>query len=365
MTPVSFSCACGQVRGSAKVPNSLLPLSYSLCHCNVCRHQTGLLCGSYVTLVKGTSDFKVEGSYTPYYSSDLVTRYFCKNCGANVWLDDKREDGPDICSGAFDNVDGIVKLKNHIFIEDTKDGGLSKWIPDEDITAWSAFSRDSTRIRIADRARTTVAKNEDAKLSAHCRCNGVQFRITRPNEASKALSAPWPDLLKPYHSQAPQNKEEVKWWLRSDDARYLAGLCACKSCRLASGFDIQAWAFVPKANIFQLDGKPLDFTMGTLEYYESAPGVYRNFCGRCGATVFWHCHERPDLVDVSVGLLDAPEGARAESWLEWQTGRISFEEAAQNEDLIARLGKGLGRWGNEQHTSALKTLNPLRPTTEP
>ena len=33
-------------------------------------------------------------------------------------------------------------------------------------------------------------------------------------------------------------------------------------------------------------------------------------------------------MDVSVGLLDAAEGARAATWLDWWTERVSFSEDA-------------------------------------
>lgn len=344
MTAVRFSCACQRVIGSAKVPSSSLPLLYSICHCNICRHQTGLLCGSYVTLGQRTTEFKVEGSLVEYKTSDLVTRYFCSHCGTNVWLQDKREDGPDVCSGAFDKVNGIIELKNQIFVGDTIDGGQSTWIPDKNIAAWEGFSKESKLVNIEGDTSLKVDAVEAPELRAYCQCKGVQFKITRPNQSSKDLYSPWPDLVKPYHSESPENKQDIKWWLRAGDTKYLAGICGCNSCRLSSGFDIQPWAFVPKRNILQLDGKPLNFETGSLKQYESAQGIYRNFCGTCGATAFWHCDERPELIDVSVGLLDAKEGARAESWLQWWTDRISFEEAAQNKDLIARLGAGLMSW---------------------
>ena len=98
-----------------------------------------------------------------------------------------------------------------------------------------------------------------------------------------------------------------------------------------------------------------------LRSYESSPGVMREFCPTCGATVFWHDKHRPELIDVSVGLLDAPEGARAEEWLEWWLARVSFEEDAGREregsgkeetaveaegwNLIPALKRGLGRGG--------------------
>ena len=97
-----------------------------------------------------------------------------------------------------------------------------------------------------------------------------------------------------------------------------------------------------------MNGKPLSFSTGTLKRYESAEGVRREFCRTCGATCFWHSDERPELIDVSVGLLEADTGARAEDWLDWCTERVSFAEHAQNKSLILKLSKALKAWGKER-----------------
>ncbi|KAH8649939.1 hypothetical protein BX600DRAFT_473843 [Xylariales sp. PMI_506] len=227
-------------------------------------------------------------------------------------------------------------------------------------------------------------------LLASCHCGTVSFHITRPSRASRDLHSPFPDLMIPYNLSLPvsANADDVKWWLRQapgaasntdeDPTRYLAGTCACRSCRLISGFEIQTWAFVPCANIFfrvpstvtagpedvgegegEGEGEeaaeviavkeiPLsnDFSglpPGILSSYESSPGTHREWCATCGATVFWRADWRAGLVDVSTGLLRAPEGARAERWLDWWVARVSFsEEVARGRyGTVAARAKGL------------------------
>ena len=83
------------------------------------------------------------------------------------------------------------------------------------------------------------------------------------------------------------------------------------------------------------DFSVLDFATlpkGILRSYRSSPGVIREFCPGCGATIFWHNHDRAELIDVSVGLFNA-SGARAEDWLDWWMHRVSFAEE--------RLGAGV------------------------
>lgn len=89
---------------------------------------------------------------------------------------------------------------------------------------------------------------------------------------------------------------------------------------------------------------------GTLKAYRSSEKVTRYHCARCGASVFFTSEERSDLVDISVGILDAPEGARAESWLDWRMDRLSFREDAvpRAESLVLALEEGQQAWAREQ-----------------
>jgi len=279
----------------------------------------------------------------------------------------KAHDTWDVCSGVVDRVVGLeqvscLSLENvtaHEFVGDTKDGGLAICLADSDDQSVPLFLQGpggprfeqalGHPVKLSQRGdppemallQAPEAANQVAELEGKCHCGGVSFYLTRPNPTSKLCSSPWSDLLVPYHSASSENPEDVKWWLRENDSKYLAGTCACRSCRLGSGSPIQAWAFVPKANIFQSNGQPLNFKLGTLKQVESSPDIFREFCDTCGATVFWHCLERPGLIDVSIGVLRAKEGSRAESWLAWWTERVSFSEEALDKKLIERLEFGL------------------------
>ncbi|EXJ58121.1 hypothetical protein A1O7_05545 [Cladophialophora yegresii CBS 114405] len=284
----------------------------------------------------------------------------CDAPGDYVWA---------VVLGVIDRIDGqepgidfgLERIVQHEFVGDTKDGGLACCLDQIDghlvpfllqgpdgvkvdgpaAELFKKLQQDGPDDSKTHRERAMKETETLDELSAGCHCGGVNFSVTRPNMASKECSSPWPDLIAPYHSSSSENREDIKWWLRENDTKYLAGTCACRSCRLGSGSPIQAWTFIPKANILQSDGKPLNYDMGSLRRIESSTGSYREFCSTCGATVFWHCLERPDLVDVSVGLLRAPEGARASSWLDWWTERVSFKEEAFDKKLINHLEEGL------------------------
>ena len=332
------------------VPTAKLPLPFDFCHCNMCRHQSGELAASFWTPPDDSRGLTIEGEQTKYVSSDIITRTFCSNCGAFISFEDKDQSLPDLSTGLLQGGDGIVRLQKHIFVADTIDGGLATWLAD--IPAYKEYS-SSEKLDPAAFGTTPSAHSEASELNAHCLCRGVQFKITRPDAASKDLSSPHSDLFSTRTKGTKPKMDDVdKWWLCANGRKYLAGTCACNSCRLVSGFDIQSWAFIPKANIFQMNGEPLNFNIGTLKQYQSSQGTYREFCSKCGATMFWHDETRPQLIDVSIGILSADEGSRAESWLEWKTDRISFEEEGHNKALVRRLSEGLHKWGNLKSQAA-------------
>jgi hypothetical protein len=141
------------------------------------------------------------------------------------------------------------------------------------------------------------------------------------------------------------NPENKPWWLSTDHTKYLAGNCACESCRKIAGFDIVQWTFIPIAGLSLANDEPFKLPFGTIQSYQSSARRVRWFCSKCGANVFWTGEERPTLIDVSVGLLDAPSGARAEEWLQWDLAdRVSFKEEAHNMHLAEALEEGLVKW---------------------
>lgn len=348
-TKLTLSCACRGITGSVYVPTSTLPLPLVLCHCDTCRHTSGLLCASDVFIPSGSSKLEIQGVPRRYKSSSHLTRFFCGRCGCFIYDWNEQTAAVGICSGALEKADGLVELSQHYFVGDTIDGGLSVWLPN--VVRWKGSPRESDRIESEmkkESVNTSKILEASARLRGHCHCRGVQFDITRPDQNSLKPSSPWSDNLVPYHAGSSENSDDVKWWLRANGTKYLAGTCACNSCRLGSGYDIQAWAFVPRGNIFQVNGEGLDFSMGTLKRYESSRGAYRDFCGNCGANVFWHSDARAELIDISAGLLDAESGTRAAEWLEWWTERISFGEMALNKGLISQLSNGLRDWGKAE-----------------
>lgn len=343
-TDIKLSCACGQLTASSAVPTSSLPLHLVLCHCDTCRHVSGLMCITEANLPKDAKPLEVEGKVQTYNTSSALTRCFCGTCGTSVY--EKGGESPDtigICTGALKGGEGIVKLEHQLFVADTKDGGLAPWLLDgTPWEGWNFKSKEITKDSLFTRSKPNAKPQRSSdKLHCRCHCGGVEFDITAPSKESSNISSQLPDLLE----EPPEQNESEQWWLRCGGTKYLAGNCACNSCRLGSGYDIQSWAFVPKANIHQKDGSPIDFAMGTLKQYNSSKDVLREFCGVCGAVVFYRANDRPDLIDVSTGLMEAESGARAEEWLEWARDKVSYAEYAQNKPLIGSLDAGLKAWG--------------------
>ncbi|KAI1212787.1 uncharacterized protein F4807DRAFT_350133 [Annulohypoxylon truncatum] len=411
---VSISCLCGAAKQvvALRFPNEQATsrqLNIIFCHCYACRHSSGLLYTSYVPIQPPQS---LDGLVHNPDETAHVRRYFCGTCGCHIFQreqgssgdavgDDRlwsvatgtiigragTEEGADRESGEADGGKELpfFKFAGHVNVAGTKDGGLSPFIN------LVSAPREPGVYGHTDEAPPppTISATQEGKnvLEVRCHCRTNRFRITRPDASSRAPRSGFPDLMVPFAAsprEVVSNPHTEKWWLRPPDSaagptRYLAGTCACRSCRLASGFEVQTWAFVPRCNIFFFCGTaspdaatsedtlvPLDFAAlpkGILRSYKSSSGVLREFCPRCGATVFWHDRWRPDIVDVSVGLLDAPEGARAETWLDWWCGRVSFAEDAGNgrsggaahwaQSVVESLARGLRSWEEEKGETAV------------
>lgn len=332
----SITCLCGGVALSVHLHPSANHSQLELCHCKSCRSVTGLMCTSYYLLQYKPALHQLQ----EYRESPQLSRFFCATCGCHIFA--RSGEQYLVASGTLvaENAPPVQSIK-HWKVDDTQDGGLSRFFPGPTTNVdcrLNAVARGDTAVNeeLSESLNTSTSSDE---LHARCHCGGIEFFLTRPDKSSFQASSPWPDLLVPYHSESAENLDNIKWWLRAGDTKYLAGTCACPSCRLSSGFPIQAWAFVPKSNIFHAGYLPLRFNQGTVQQYISSPGVYREFCGRCGATVFWHNDGRPTLIDVSVGLLRGA-GTRALSWLDWAPDRISFSEMAIQKDLVGLLEKG-------------------------
>ncbi|RLL97218.1 hypothetical protein CFD26_106980 [Aspergillus turcosus] len=258
-------------------------------------------------------------------------RYFCSTCGCQIGCELIVTGDWVISTAIFDaNRDdtGIWDTKRHIYTGPTLDGGLAEWLPrtgEKEMIVWNPP------------ADTIDHPQEiDGKLLAQCDCGGVSFRISRPTQ----------DIL-------DDPKMRGKWVSPVDETKWIACLDACDTCRLTDGAHVMAWTFIPKKLV--TPAIPDDLILGSSKGYVSSKGVRRTFCGICGATVFYDCDGREDIVDVAMGLLRAPEGARAENWVTWRTKRMAFPEDGMRYDpvLTESLRRGFEEWGKRKDGNLL------------
>lgn len=324
-------CHCGLASYSVAIPNTALPLKSSICSCTSCRRTTGQLFATFA-VVPGLPVPDVSG-LASYASSSALTRVFCPRCGCSVLT---REAGDWEFTGGVlrDSTRGMLD-RQALFANDSVDGGGCIWLPerngagkeirrhggswDSEVVDVKAMQRDFDT-RQSSRTIPNISLESDT-LGATCHCGAFQCVITRP---SPQIPEPTP--------------KRGKWWLASDEKRYQASLDACKDCRGVTGFEVNAWAYIPAANFLLSDGSPLEpADHPALKHYESSPGVHRDFCGTCGASVFYRKDSRePQVWDVGVGLLKA-DGARAEDWLEW--GGIEYEGSALDPDFVSGIAQ--------------------------
>lgn len=169
---------------------------------------------------------------------------------------------------------------------------------------------DSEALDIDWETSNNTSNIKENAIPIRCLCHGVDFSLHRADYSGT-------------------NAAELPWYIDPISCKLLADLCGCGSCRLQSSVDTWYWAFTHIAHVTfgstisslasstelkaAIDARHSD--VGSLVYFASSRGVLRFFCVRCSACVFYAVENRPEVLDVAVELLDATEGAMAETWL--------------------------------------------------
>ena len=78
--------------------------------------------------------------------------------------------------------------------------------------------------------------------------------------------------------------------------------CHCSQCRKGHGAAFASYASVPRSTLRILEGAT------SITAYRSSATVLREFCTRCGSTLFWSRSEGEfaDWVSIALGTLDTP-----------------------------------------------------------
>ncbi len=97
---ITGRCECGRVK--YEIDSEITDFSH--CHCSQCRRLHGAAYATFATVardrfryISGESDVKV------YASSEANDRYFCRECGSNIFVDAKSEtEVLYVCMGTID-----------------------------------------------------------------------------------------------------------------------------------------------------------------------------------------------------------------------------------------------------------------------
>lgn len=364
MAPTSsihLTCLCGSI----SEPGSLLsdqetPVYAEMCHCDTCRYTTGAL-GVPFSPLKTSPSAATLNKLQAYRSSDVVTRYFCPTCGCfcvfytaprNQWyfVSGAIEHHPAIETPTEPN--SIFKVMRHAHILDTKDGGLAPFLlqlGNRSVPTWAGVpppmsaSQDSFDLPHekvmsmlgASSENSTRPPKEDSYLTAKCHCGGVNLLIKRANHA-------------------PGNKSRGNY---PDATKYPTYLCACRSCRLSTGISLCPWTLVNAENVFNgrsAPESPARITFGfdasipdanpglSMKHYWSSPDTCRSFCNKCGAAILYWCAQRPEELDITVGILRSDDGNLARKWLGWVWGECSFSGESTDMELYEAWSKAPG-----------------------
>lgn len=356
---IKAQCLCKKHTFSAAVPKSTLPLEASCCHCSSCRHLTG---GLYSVCVKWPSPSEDLSGLEKYSFSRNTDIFSCGTCSSQLFCrSTAHTEVPFVVTGALENTPGLVKYNSHMFVGDTIDGGASIWLPRHEYgkpaKRWREHRNESEELPMDWPApNATPASRHNTKASTglttfHCHCKGVKLSLRSAVDL-----------------ELDPTKEVYSWCIEPKTLRFKASTDACNSCRISFGSDLPGWTFAPLSHIsFDTESvsNPSEFPqtlgalreavisekkdprLGSLAIYKSSPDVERYFCSTCSASVFYAVDDRDGMVDIAVGLLDHPDGARAEGLLAWSYGKVGWEADASGgwrEQLVASTKSLQTQW---------------------
>lgn len=339
------ACHCKRNRFTTTAHRSQLPLEVPICHCYQCRHVSGNLCISDAEWPNWPDTPVDLSSLVSYDFSPNVLTHFCPDCGTNMFYEKHTEPRQlTVYVGAIEDASDVIKFTKHEWLSDTRDGGAADWIHSIDHEELPRFTCSHRTTEAEQRSKLT--KDESAgsvrgslELDAKCLCEGVQFKISRPNVS-----------ITPGHTNSSNQAAQ----------RYIGSICVCKDCRLSTGTVLLTLAYVPIANIRQESGEQWNMSFGTLKQYRGSDRATRCFCSTCGAFVFYiddAAMASKGFVGIGAGLLCADSGAQANDWLLWRTWKISWEDGANHKPLAASLSHGLKAWGSSRYQTNPRFLS--------
>lgn len=363
--PVTAECLCKRHKFTIAIPRSSLPLGATTCHCDSCRHFTGALYSIDAPWSSEAFGAIRQSTLKWYDFSAALKILFCGTCSAPMFWEspvrDPNGSGEEggrkftVFVGALSNEGprGLVEVGKHMFVGDTKDGGASMWMRGMNgegkpaVKRYVEFKKEGEELAEdwpgQEYVDQLAAKQQEAddEVPIRCHCGGVDLVFLR-KEAEREFRA--------------KQVDELPRIVDPETRKYVAGFDVCNSCRLSFGSDIFNWAFCflrhigfpargstqahengfPKTlrdlytAVTEEDVGKRDKRLGTLTVYCSSEGIKRYFCSRCSACVLYAADNRPgrdDMVDLTLGVLRAKEGARAEHSFKWVfRGRIQHRE---------------------------------------
>ncbi|KAK8048793.1 hypothetical protein PG994_010523 [Apiospora phragmitis] len=345
---LTAQCLCKQHTFKANIAQSSLPIKAVTCHCNSCRHMTGAMYSSDAPWPADDAGEEevLNSTLQRYVFSERITVRFCGTCSSPMFWEwpGKSQDKISVFTGALANhtdpdVKDLVQFTDAMFVGDTLAGGAAPWLRKPNgaggtkTRLWVGQMNESEELPHDWLPPTSLPgaskKSNLDQVALRCRCKGVDLVLQR-----------WsPELENEGETSA------ASWIIDPDTHKGLGSFDACDSCRIASGVDVFNWTFALfrqlgfagtkttttaateggfPASSTELTSALLaqerDSRFGTLACYNSSPGVYRYFCSQCSACVFYGGVAKPQLADVALGVLEAPDGARAEDFVSWNFG---------------------------------------------
>ena len=308
---VTARCHCQRHHFTASIPASSLPLHASLCHCTSCRHNTGALFFSCAVWPNADEDLSRLKRYPFSPSTDVFS---CAACSSQLFCRDTMAPGqpPEVLTSALENRPGLVRYSRHIFVGDTVDGGasvlLGQWADGQPLPRWRGHKNSSEELPSTwPYGEQDKAEHGAASLFTRlrCHCKGVNLFLRDAHGMADR-----PRVVMDARPAARQSvSADIVFWARFSMRNIIPDphMSAASLFKSERELEMAVSQGDPRIGTLLRDIRPPREGQTASTYS----------CKVCSAT-FFQVHEgRPDEIFVTLGIMDHPDGARAQGLVSW------------------------------------------------
>lgn len=175
-------------------------------------------------------------------------------------------------------------------------------------------------------------------LVGSCHCGAISYQVSPPPDIDPGN----PDIAQEYRDTlvSPSKQKCPTRGSRQNKNKWGVCHCHCEACRRTTGALMVDWVTIPNTDIIITRNGPTG-------RYRASDLASREFCQKCGTSLFFDYHEEPETIAVNVASFTTPNlfdfvEFTDHIWLDDAAGLV-LDEQGKGGGLAGIMNDGLPR----------------------